>query len=217
MKFLKYALFLICLSLLRHTQSLSVNENMLNRQKVPTATSFLQKGKAEARTGCVDEDNTKFIIGCEKEVKEACAEKVHTTHIESKNCLFITENDCFEKGFTECKQIIIFFDESMGSIEGANIVPLIPQNSIFDNDQKAYELPADYLDQAFIALKNSNGENMEVHTTSEMKEFREALVRKYEEQKQAQMEKADQTTKDNVHDQIVQKAVDGITSGVNYK
>lgn len=219
MKFLKYGIFTLCVSLFGNIQSLSVNEKILNKQKVPATTNFLQKAQAESRTGCVDEDNTKFIIGCEQEKKEACAEKVHCTHIESNNCLFITENDCFEKGFSQCKQIVIFFDESMGAElpSDAKIIQLIPQQSLFNPEGKTLELPEDYIEQAFVALKSSNGENMEVHSTSEMEAFKKALLSAYEEQKQAQIDKASKTSKDVIHDQIVQKAITGITSGANLK
>lgn len=208
MKFLKFGLFAIACSFIGTLQA-----SGLNKKKDVLPSNLIEKSRAQAKTGCVDEDNTKFVIGCEKEIKESCAEKVHCTHIQSQNCLFITENDCYEKGCSQCKQIVIFFADNFGANgeefpADANIVQLIPQKSLFtDSDQ--VPLPDDYETNAFIALKNSDGSNIDVLKTSEMEKFKANLLESYKKEQAARESEADKKASDPVHNRAVETAIKG--------
>lgn len=205
MKFLKYGLFAIACSLIGNLQAAN-----LNNKKDVVPTNLVEKAKTAGKTACVDEDNTKFVIGCEQESKEVCAEKVHTTHIESKNCLFITENDCFEKGYSQCKQIIIFFDEHFGGeFPGdAQIAQLYPTTSLFNEGQKI-DLPEDYHEQALIALKNSDGSNMDVMKTSEIDKFKASLIQAYKKEQAVRESENSQKSSDPLHNRAVDSAIKG--------
>lgn len=184
--------------------------------KTETKTKTNNKSKtsatvaAEAKSKCVDGDDTKFIIGTTQDVKDETLQKCHNTHINSNSELFISETDCYECAFSCTQQFIIFFEADFDTAyfpHKAKIVQLYPDKSILPGQETKIQLSEDYKSKGFEALRHADPNDMLVKSTDDMESFKETWIKEYLKGKEQAEKSFKEDDYSNLHKSAVKNAI----------